>query len=165
MAYLPITISVPTSVPSTNSNPNNPRNFLNSANGAYNVYLDYTPKMAPGGDFTRAVGLNVIINSIRNCLQTPLGSYPFDPTYGSLLYQKIFVPATQQTTNEIQYEAVNRILSFDDRVRIIKVDVAYYNNKKGFQINMYLGKYGENQSITIDFSQELYTASNPSLGS
>jgi phage baseplate assembly protein W len=163
MSFFPITVKTVIKE-SVESNPNTSRNFLRSADGASNIPIDFTAKMAPEGDFVKAIGLNVIINSLKNCLQTPLGTYPFDPTYGSLLFQKIFLPSDQKTVNEIQYEAVNRIAQFDDRVRVIEIKTEFYNNKKGYRLSLLLDRYNMNQTITIDFSDELYTSSNPTLG-
>lgn len=162
-SYTPITIKrlTTTQVQSVTSTPNNSRNFLNSADGAGGTLVDFTAKISPSGDFLKAIGFNVIINSIRNLLLTPLGSYPFDPAYGSLLFQKVFMPADNKTEEEIRFEVVNRTVQFDDRIAVTDVSTSFFNNKRGFRINVTLRRYGDEKSITVDFPEELYQSSNP----
>jgi len=164
MAFHPVTIKKVTSaeVASATSTPNNSWNFAQSGDGAGGIYVDFTANMSPTGDFLKAIGFNVVLNSIRNCLLTPLGTYPFDPNYGSLLHQKIFMPADDKTEEEIRYEVIGRVVQFDDRIVVSNVDTQFFNNNKGFRINVTLQRYGLDHSITIDFPYELYTQTQAS---
>jgi len=97
--------------------------FQDSIAGSNNRVNDFVPTISSVGDFQKIDGINVLISSIRNLLLTPLGFYPFDPTYGSLLYKKIFEPLDNISIEEIKYEVRERIMDFDDRVKVTAVDI------------------------------------------
>ena len=60
------------------------KKFETEIKGKTKIPFDYRDIIASNGDFKRTEGINVYINSIRNLLCTPLGTYPFMPEYGSL---------------------------------------------------------------------------------
>lgn len=156
MAYIPITSQSSTSSTEITGIPaNTTRRYVQSRVGTYNVYTDYTSSLAPEGDFLKIGGTSVLITSIRNLLLTPIGSYPFDPTYGSDLYKKVFEPADQFTEEEIKTEVVDRIRQYDNRIRITDVTTEFYSNKKGFRINVMIKNNAVVTNVSVDITENV----------
>jgi len=128
--------------------------FNNNVAGRTNIYYDYIARIDPAGDFEKKKGLGVLLNSIRNLLVTPLRSYPFDPEYGSLLYQKVFNPADSTTENEIKFEVTTRVKQFDNRVVIKSVEVRFFKSQKGYRLNLVISKGQQSEGTSIDFTEE-----------
>lgn len=157
MAYIPIQShkTVDTSAETSGIPSNTQRNFVKSAEGIRGGAIDYIAKISPTGDFQKVVGTNAILTSIRNLLLTPLGTYPFDPLYGSLLHTKVFLPANNTTAEEIKFEVTERIVQFDDRVQVRKVITEYFNNKKGFRISVYIQRENIQETIDLDITEDV----------
>ena len=128
------------------------KTFDTSVKGKNNLAYDYRDIIGSSGDFKRLEGVNVLINSIRNLLITPLGSYPFQPLYGSLLYKKVFEPLDEQSLEDIQYECKDRIIQFDSRVNISSVSVVPLRNNKGVTVSIKINRGEESGEVKIDFS-------------
>ena len=117
------------------------KSFHDSIAGKNDQIYDYLPATNTVGDFRKIEGINVLINSIRTLLLTPLGFYPFDPLFGSLLYKKVFDPLDEQSRQEIEFEVYDRVLQFDDRIEIDSVEVfAVGTNGKAFQVEVYINR-------------------------
>jgi len=106
------------------------------------------------GDFRKLEGVRVLITSLKNLLITPLGSYPFDPTFGSELYKKVFEPADSITAEEIKFEVIDRIMDWDDRVVINDVQTSFFSNQKGFRISVILEKGNSVFEAGMDFTED-----------
>lgn len=88
-----------------------------------NIVRTLYPSIDQNGDFKLLKGKDAIIQQIRNLLMTPLGFYPFDPNYGSLLYQKIFEFADEVTKEELEYEVKDRVEQYVPAAKVAKVNV------------------------------------------
>lgn len=99
---------------------------------------DILPVIDSNGDFKELTGKDALIQSIRNLLMTPLGFYPFDPTYGSLLYKQLFELNDSITEESIKYEVKDRIEEFDDRVVVDNVKIFRNEKTKTVAINLEL---------------------------
>ncbi len=97
---------------------------------------DIFPIIDSHGDFKELTGKDAIITAIRNLLMTPLGRYPFDPNYGSLLYKQVFEPMDEITYENIRYEVKDRIEQYEDRVTVEKVVIQYSPDKKTAYVNV-----------------------------
>lgn len=122
--------------------PNDYRFFQEKISGKEKEIYDVIPVINSVGDLTMISGIDVIVNSIRNLLLTPLGFYPFDPEYGSLLYQKLFEMSDEQTQSEIVYEVRERVKRYDPRVIIDSVDFSYSSDKKTAVVNVHINRNG-----------------------
>ena len=157
MAYTPIQSHKTVDNSSTTSGipSNTQRNFVRSAEGISGGAIDYIAKISPSGDFQKVIGTNAILTSIRNLLLTPLGTYAFDPEYGSLLHEKIFLPSDKFTEEEIKFEVSERVIRFDDRVQVREVITKYFNNKKGFRVSVYIQKENTQEVIALDITEDV----------
>jgi len=96
------------------------------------------PVIGVNGDFKQVFGKDAICTQIRNLLMTPLGTYPFDPNYGSLLYKQLFEPMNDVTENQIYYEVRDRIMQYVEGVTVESVNVDWKVKNKACTIDVYL---------------------------
>jgi len=113
----------------------------------YNIAKDIYPVIDQNGDWKEVTGKDAIITSIRNLLMTPLGQYPFDPNYGSLLYKKLFEMADSVTEEEIKYEVKDRIERFESRVKVSNVNIQMSN--KTATVDVVLSIQGEQNKTPL----------------
>ena len=102
---------------------NNFKDFELHRIASKNVVKTLYPSIDQNGDFKLLKGKDAIIQQIRNLLMTPLGFYPFDPNYGSLLYQKLFEFNDDVTKEELEYEVKDRVEQYVPSVTISKVNI------------------------------------------
>ena len=134
------------------STANTLKKFENSVKGRKSIAYDYIDTIRPTGDFKRVSGINALINSLRNRLLTPLGSYPFNPEYGSLLYKKVWEPLDNDSIEDIQFEVKDRVIQFDPRIEITSVDVGTLSDNKGVVVNVKIKSGVETGTVQVDFS-------------
>lgn len=125
--------------------------------GKANTAIDYIELIDKIGDFKQLTGINVYVKSYRNMLMTPLGTYVFDPTYGSLLYKKVFEIYDDITKEDIIYEVQERIKLYDARVTIEKVTVNFFSDIKGFYISATLKRDGQTGTLDVLFTDNNLT--------
>lgn len=126
--------------------------FNNQITGSDSKVFDFSAKISPSGDFTKLKNIDVILSSWNSILLTPVGTYPFDPEFGSRLYNFIFEPADSVTLREIENEIIAKLTRYDDRGKIIGITTKYLKDRKGFNINIEVN-FGEVTgfvSATID---------------
>ncbi len=126
--------------------------FQDEIEGKDNQIYDYAPVFDSTGDLKRVKGIDVAIMSIRTLLLTPLGHYPFDPQYGSLLYKKLFEPSDDITKDEIEYEVRDRINAYEDRVKVISVNSSFTSDRKTIIIDVHIDRNGVPGKISLSFS-------------
>jgi len=133
--------------------------FQDAVAGKVNEIYDYAPVFDSTGSFKRVSGIDVLINSLRTLLMTPLGYYPFDPEYGSLLYKKLFEMSDTQTLNEIDYEVKARVRRYDNRIKIDSVTISFSPDKKTAIVNVIINRNGITGTVTT-----VLTAQNTMFG-
>jgi phage baseplate assembly protein W len=130
--------------------------FNVAVRGSNEKLADYISTIAPSGDFKRIKDINVILNSWNNILLTPKRSYIFDPEYGSDLYKMVFEPADSDTAQAIQDEVVESIERYDDRALIQDIQVAFFNQRKGFSITIQVEYQGEPAELSLGIDETVY---------
>jgi len=128
------------------------RFFQDKIDGKSNYIYDYAPVIDPTGDLRRVEGIDVIILSIRTLLLTPLGHYPFDPLYGSLLYKKLFELSDGITKDEIEYEVKERINTWEPRATVTAVKSVYSNDRKSVGVDVHIDKDGIPGKVSLVFN-------------
>ena len=128
--------------------------FKDQITGKVTEIYDYTPVINGTGDFTRISGINVIINSLRNLLLTPLGYYPFDPEYGSLLYKQLFEQSDTITQQKIKYEVSTRVTRYDKRIKIETVQVTWSNDRKTAVVDVHILRNGIKGKVSAILSAQ-----------
>lgn len=128
------------------------RQFNNNLVGRSTQIFDYDPYLDERGDFRKTEDINVVIRSIRTLLMTPLGHYPFDPTFGSELYKQVFEPFDEETIKKIDFEIRNRIEMYEDRCIIDDVNYAKTTDGKTLIVNVLLDRNGVKGKLDLYLS-------------
>ena len=118
--------------------------------GSDGKFADYTSTISPKGDFKRISDLEVILNSWKNILITPLRTVDHDPDYGSELYKYVFHQADEDTVEAVKNEVEYRLMSIDSRATITNIVVEFFRNMKGIAITVeceYEGETGEVKTV------------------
>lgn len=128
--------------------------FQSQMAGKVKEIYDYSPTISGTGDFVRLSGINVLINSLRNLLLTPLGYYPFDPEYGSLLYKKLFEMSDSITEREIKYEVNERVKRYDPRIKITEVVLVWSSDRKTARVDVNIDRDGVTGKVSTLLSAQ-----------
>lgn len=127
--------------------------FQTKVVGAKGRIVDFAPTISSRGDFKKLENLKVILDSWNRILLTPKRSYTFDPEYGSRLFTLIFEPADEDTIEEIKREISEVLMTYDDRAKILNMDVKFLPNQKGFVVDIIVSYKGEEGNITTTISE------------
>ena len=130
--------------------------FNISVVGSENKISGYTSSIAPSGDFKLVTGLEALLLSWNNILLTATRTYTHDPEYGSDLYKLIFDPADNYTASKIKDEVMTKLQRYDDRAKILRVDVNFLNNRKGFTVTIDVNYKGETSQLGVTIDESLY---------
>ena len=126
--------------------------FKENVAGEGGKIIDFLPTFNSSGDLRKLTDLDVIINSWKNILLTPLGSWDHDPSYGSILYKLLFDPADEITRSKIENEIYDKLNMYDNRAKIKTMSVNYLSNRKGFSVTI-VAEYNDREdtlSLTVD---------------
>jgi phage baseplate assembly protein W len=100
--------------------------------------------------------MDAILASWSNILMTPRGSMDHDPEFGSDLYLYIFEPADSVTQESIKNEIYRAITTYDDRANIDEINVAFFKNKKGFNISIIANYEGDHSEMSLTMDENTY---------
>lgn len=133
--------------------------------GSDKIHKEILPIIGVNGDFKEVQGKDAIIANIKNLLMTPLGTYPFDPEYGSLLHKQLFENCDDVTEKQIYYEVSDRLMKYIDQVTVDSVELDWKTERKECHVIVYIyikedynktplslsmKKYGETMYDSID---------------
>jgi phage baseplate assembly protein W len=130
--------------------------FFDQVIGSATKLRDYIAIISSRGDFKRIEDINVILTSWNNILLTPRRTYILDPEFGSDLYKYVFEPVDEDTIEGIRNEVVERLTFYDNRARIVSVDVQILSNGKGYNIDIVAEYNGERGSLTVSFDDTTF---------
>ncbi len=130
--------------------------FKTTSIGSSGRVLDFSSKLSPSGDFNKLFDMDAILTSWSNILMTPRGSMDHDPEFGSDLYLYIFEPADSVTQESIKNEIYRAITTYDDRANIDEINVAFFKNKKGFNVSIVASYEGDNSEMNLTMDENTY---------
>jgi len=130
--------------------------FKTTSIGSSGRVLDFSSKLSPSGDFNKLFDMDAILASWSNILMTPRGSMDHDPEFGSDLYLYIFEPADSVTQESIKNEIYRAITTYDDRANIDEINVAFFKNKKGFNVSIVASYEGDNSEMNLTMDENTY---------
>ena len=130
--------------------------FKTTSIGSSGRVLDFSSKLSPSGDFNKLFDMDAILTSWSNILMTPRGSMDHDPEFGSDLYLYIFEPADTVTQESIKNEIYRAITTYDDRANIDEINVAFFKNKKGFNVSIVASYEGDNSEMNLTMDENTY---------
>lgn len=111
--------------------------FNTKTTGSSKVVREILPYLDSSGDFLEVTGKDAIAAQIRDLLMTPLGLYPFDPEYGTLLYKQLFEPIDEVTEKQIYYEVRERVLRYVNGVSVLSVNLNWDKEHKSCKVDVY----------------------------
>jgi phage baseplate assembly protein W len=130
--------------------------FKTTSVGSSGRVLDFSSKLSPSGDFSKLYDMDAILASWSNILITPRGSMDHDPEFGSDLHLYIFEPADTATQDSIKNEIFRAITTYDDRANIDEINVAFFKNKKGFNVSIIASYEGDNSEMSLTMDENTY---------
>ena len=125
------------------------RQFNKNLAGNASSIFDYDPYLDERGDFKKNKDIDTVIRSIRTLLMTPLGQYPFDPEYGSLLFEQIFEPFDEETLDNINFEIRDRIARYENRCKIDRIKFMKTQDGKGLVVNVFIDRHGVKGKVEL----------------
>jgi len=131
--------------------------FQTKVVGGSGRIVDFTPTISSTGDFSKVQDLYVILKSWNTLLLTPKRSYTFDPEYGSDLYKLVFEPADDSTIDAIKRETQNALMAYDDRARILSMEVTFLPNQKGFVVDIKVSYKGQTGDFKTTIKESTFT--------
>lgn len=129
--------------------------FKRSTVGSAKKDSNYTDKLLPTADLERKEDIFAILESWRNILITPERTSDHDPEYGSRLSRYIFEPADPETQEEIVDEVKTKLMRFDNRATIGKIDIFPFKNMKGFTLDITVRYKGREEHLKQPIDESL----------
>lgn len=126
---------------------NTHKSFDDEFNQKNYLIKDIIPEIGSNGDFKEIYDIDVIINSIKNLLHTPIGSYPHDPEYGIGITEHLFTPANQDNIDELRKNIKRKIRQYETRAQII-IDIKLLD-KETLEINFTINFNGKSKKKKI----------------
>ena len=116
--------------------------------------LNFTPNPNTGST-TTLIDEAAVKGALLNLLRTPLGTKPFDPTYGTILDTFLFKPHDAETENDINDEINRCIEKFETRIKVVSITTDVGDNSIEITINYFVdiaGGRNEVQTLTTTIS-------------
>jgi len=88
------------------------------------------------GDLVKVTGVNSIVQSIMNLVQTNHYERPFHPETGGNVRRLLFELVTGVTANLLSREIQNVLANFEPRAQILDVIVQTSNRLDGYQVTI-----------------------------
>jgi len=129
--------------------PNIMDRFNNNVVGSNNQIYDYIPVISSSGDFIRISGIDVILNSWNNILETFTGSYDNDPEFGCDLYKYVFEQFDSETEENLIFTVKNQIMKYDNRADIENVEIMRNVAEKLIIIKVFVSYKNQYGEITV----------------
>lgn len=87
-------------------------------------------------DVYKKTGEEAIKRSVRNIIFTNFYEKPFQPNFGSGVWDLLFEPATPFTVQLMNQIITSTIENFEPRVKLESVDVSVDNDNNGFNVQL-----------------------------
>lgn len=114
--------------------------------------LDFTPHPV-SGDVRPIVNEVAVKRAISNLVSTKRGSKPFNPEYGTILYDFLFENQDAFTKKEIQDHLIEVIERFEPRVVVGAVDVEFIDLGFNVKIDLIIRNVGRTLEVPLTISR------------
>lgn len=118
------------------------------------------------GDFKEVQGLETVIRSIINLLLIPKRTYPFDPEFGSKIFNFIFEPLDDIMLDSLKKELADGLSNEEDRCKF-KIDISKKGTSKDKKVNVIvtISYKDQKKKVYVPISEEyLKSISSKHLG-
>lgn len=115
--------------------------------------LNLTPNPVTG-DVPVAKNEIAVKKSLINLIRTPRGSKPFDPDYGSSVFDYLFAPADEQTSLDINEELAETIKKYEPRVTVTAIE-SNIDEFFGIEVTVeyYINNFSALQTLTTNITR------------
>jgi phage baseplate assembly protein W len=101
--------------------------------------LPLTFKVNPiTGDVPPARNESAVKKALINLIRTPVGSRPFNPEYGTRVYDYLFEPADTQTELRLNDDLAQAIERFEPRAKLVAIETSMQENGIEIKIEYYV---------------------------
>lgn len=135
-------------------NPYDYESFLKNIPGRKYIPRTINDKITPTGDLEELRGINAVIKNIQRLLFIEKGTYPFDPEVGLGIHRYLFEPADERTKESIESDIARVVRTYEPRASA-DVNVTFFKNIKGFNINMFIKYEGQEKTVSINVDESL----------
>jgi phage baseplate assembly protein W len=90
------------------------------------------------GDITPVRNERAVKKALINLIQTPVGTRPFAPEYGTRIYDYLFEPADQQTELQLNDDLAQAIERYEPRARLVAIETNIQENGIEIKIEYYV---------------------------
>lgn len=97
---------------------------------------------------------DLIVQDIINNFRTKKGERVMNPTYGSIIWELLMEPLTDQTS-ELLKEDIKTICTSDPRVSPLQMDLTEYENGYLLEITLLLLGTDQSRNIKLLFDQKI----------
>lgn len=102
-------------------------------------------------DVNKNVGVQAVINSVKNLLLTGHYEKPFHPEIGSNLRKMLFEPMDAIVATNMQQEIQEVLSNFEPRVRVRKIVVTPDYDNNAFNVYLEFNVLNRTEPVTINF--------------
>jgi phage baseplate assembly protein W len=102
-------------------------------------------------DINKNVGVQSVINSVKNLLMTGHYERPFHPEIGSNVRKMLFEPMDAIVAVNLQKEIEETLNNYEPRIRIRQIIVAPNFDSNGFEVYLEFNILNRTEPITINF--------------
>jgi phage baseplate assembly protein W len=102
-------------------------------------------------DINKNVGIQAVINSVKNLLLTAHYEKPFHPEIGSNIRKMLFEPLDAIVAVDLQNEIEETLNNYEPRVRIRKLIVSPNFDRDGFEVYLEFNVLNRTEPVTINF--------------
>jgi phage baseplate assembly protein W len=116
------------------------------------VYSDIDLSFQPHpntGDIGKKLDINAVKQSLRNILLTRYFERPFQPHFGSPIYQLLFEPLDPITAAAIKQAVERAIQNYEPRVQILRLDVFPDFDANAYSLVLYFNIIGLRDIVTF----------------
>lgn len=102
-------------------------------------------------DINKNVGVQAVINSVKNLLLTGHYERPFHPEIGSNVRKMLFEPMDAIVAVDLQKEIEETLNNYEPRIRIRQIIVAPNFDRDAFEVYIEFNVLNRTEPITINF--------------
>lgn len=122
-----------------------------------NFFKDLSLNLTPNpvtGDISVVKNEYAVKKSLINLIRTPRGSKPFNPNFGSTVFEYLFAPADQQTELDLNEELADTIKKYEPRVTVIAIE-SIIDENSGIEITVdyYVQNSTQLQTLTTNITR------------
>lgn len=103
--------------------------------------------------FSIKQGKDLIYESIIRILMTTPGERVMRPTFGVGMRNKVFMPITADTLQDLAVEIHSKLAEIETRIKIIEVQTEYIEENHALRIHLYTQRIDntETEEITLNY--------------